>query len=820
VSKARKVKTDPVDCNASILSAFIRNKTAPKSGDQLAVKKDIDQEGDNGDEAGADEREEMSVEESENELLDHWLHFRPLKTMRLGCPYHELSVKDKLVILEFLIDELLSIQEIAAEFSQRRAKTACYHYPYGALPSKEELENLENEDECGICGKEGDLLCCDGCENSYHKKCLGMPELGVLPEGEWLCNECELKDPAYFGPLRRGRKSALEWFAVDDLEEAAKAASGGEKTSSLALKDTSEGRCRSARKLLVIQGFVFASDKNDNSTTMQLFSASGLQKELKTMGPELCGKWPVAQIPFDASKLFDDPLLSKKSPFFFAADRFDPSFYYNQYRKAPLPPTVRKVKDSHLQDYESRCTPVVTTGLSSVLNAVMTNDQAVADFLRSSRLLFDPYKTIALYLFKLEAQLLKASLVGEFWKTTKTSGEEEAWSCKVRDCKSIRRLSALLLQLLDATHPLAFLDGWFDSVRSKGESPSVNNKRTSVGNVFLPADFSENDESLRRHWERAPMPAIPQLIARTSMSVGDWIREMRPDLASRDIRKGKRKHAGGKGEQAQLREESTSTPFVEKKKGEDEVQDSCKREFAASDPKRSKSNASPEIGSKVSIEKTASSDENNKQEANAVDKSEDPPSSDALDSHIVNNLRHRRSVNDGDAPHAASDATLSEVTKATGMSPGVAAQARERVAEFESELNVRMLPENILWPIAGRKLFDPPGTLPKPIVRYLARNAGGVAAPHVTYSSTYEVGEISFCHIFRKRVSNCSSFEEFIVLLRTLEGFLDHEVSSQLFSFVLALLMGSHVSHFPHSVDSQMYDYFATPEAVQGSPQR
>jgi hypothetical protein len=147
----------------------------------------------------------------------HWPQFRPIKTMRSGVPYHRLPLDQKLDILEFLIDELLSVEAIAAEFSKRQAISDCYSFPYGLLPTKEEFDNLENEDECGVCQGEGDLLCCDGCVSSYHRTCLDMSKNQVLPEGKWLCPECKLVDPSLFGPLLGGRKASLDWFTADSI---------------------------------------------------------------------------------------------------------------------------------------------------------------------------------------------------------------------------------------------------------------------------------------------------------------------------------------------------------------------------------------------------------------------------------------------------------------------------------------------------------------------------------------------------------------------------------------------------------------------------
>ena len=137
--------------------------------------------------------------------------------MRNGVPHHRLPLEEKLRILEFLLDELLTVDTISTEFERRQYKTSAYHYPYGSLPSKYELESLSNEDECGVCGKEGELVCCDGCVRSYHSHCIGLPTGARLPD-KWLCPECVTVDPSRFGPLRGGQKSTLDWFTLRDLE--------------------------------------------------------------------------------------------------------------------------------------------------------------------------------------------------------------------------------------------------------------------------------------------------------------------------------------------------------------------------------------------------------------------------------------------------------------------------------------------------------------------------------------------------------------------------------------------------------------------------
>lgn len=48
-------------------------------------------------------------------------------------------------------------------------------------------EDSNNEDECGVCGEFGDMICCDSCPKVFHIECLKLKE---VPEGEWNCITC------------------------------------------------------------------------------------------------------------------------------------------------------------------------------------------------------------------------------------------------------------------------------------------------------------------------------------------------------------------------------------------------------------------------------------------------------------------------------------------------------------------------------------------------------------------------------------------------------------------------------------------------------
>eukprot|EP00934_Nitzschia_sp_Nitz4_P005089 Nitzschia sp. Nitz4//scaffold127_size64804//13733//20288//NITZ4_006174-RA/size64804-augustus-gene-0.51-mRNA-1//1//CDS//3329534744//5079//frame0 len=40
---------------------------------------------------------------------------------------------------------------------------------------------------CIICGRSGDVLCCDGCSNVVHADCVGLDS---IPDGDWFCDTC------------------------------------------------------------------------------------------------------------------------------------------------------------------------------------------------------------------------------------------------------------------------------------------------------------------------------------------------------------------------------------------------------------------------------------------------------------------------------------------------------------------------------------------------------------------------------------------------------------------------------------------------------
>mmetsp|Transcript_26682 Transcript_26682/g.56166 ORF Transcript_26682/g.56166 Transcript_26682/m.56166 type:complete len:834 (-) Transcript_26682:102-2603(-) len=86
---------------------------------------------------------------------------------------------------------------IAKDVGTTVSRCLVYYYSfYKSGPEKSKYQEMKKifgqSDECKICNDGGELICCDGCINSYHLKCI-KPEMKEVPKGQWFCTECEEK---------------------------------------------------------------------------------------------------------------------------------------------------------------------------------------------------------------------------------------------------------------------------------------------------------------------------------------------------------------------------------------------------------------------------------------------------------------------------------------------------------------------------------------------------------------------------------------------------------------------------------------------------
>ncbi|XP_018598466.1 nuclear body protein SP140-like protein isoform X2 [Scleropages formosus] len=81
---------------------------------------------------------------------------------------------------------------------------------------QDRLKEQENDDECFICCKEGDLLCCDHCPRSFHYLChLPAVDKDILGE-KWMCTYCVLKQSQQWRyPSQMTFQAALQSLVSD-----------------------------------------------------------------------------------------------------------------------------------------------------------------------------------------------------------------------------------------------------------------------------------------------------------------------------------------------------------------------------------------------------------------------------------------------------------------------------------------------------------------------------------------------------------------------------------------------------------------------------
>jgi hypothetical protein len=742
---------NPLSGSAKMLKAFMKGENLQKD-EMEQLDSNLSKLNEDG---MAEKCNVVNMEES-----DMWSHFRPLRDMRLGKPYHRLSVLRKLEILEYLIDELLCVDVVASEMTSRHESTSVYGYPYGEHPTEYELEIIENQDECAVCRLEGELLCCDGCTSSYHRHCIGMSKWESVPNGRWLCPECVLVDSSKFGPLRLGRKGRIDWFSLDDLsrhQQRKNLALGGQcdgitvntgaNQNLLGNMNQDLNEIEDFSEYLIVHGYVFHRSKTNVKQGSERFPQRPMRKELLLPFIEKLNNrvdlWPFSQIPMDAS--FAQSLqVRKDTPLYFLhIARYDPSAYDNLYRLSSTIATQKKGAEAHLAEYEYKFAQASMHDLTRVLSQCLNADDKIANNLRYSTLLFDPYSMIRMYILSLESNLNKACLLDEFWCTRNKSNNQQSWSNSVKKCRSIPRLAFLLLRLIDATNFRAFLDSWFD-IPFKTKAVEGTSKDSDGGSTFVSLQSMRPvDHSLRRHWARSTDANILTLLAKESRSFQEWANQINETylevIPCRNRRKKSKASIG--------RSEVPNPP------------------------------TSGDIMHQPDVITEARADLLPQHSLTTIDTSDNMK--DLKVPKVTRSMRRSdRTRTNGDDVTKSNSNDMNEVTKGS-IQEILQKQREERLNKAVTAMTEPWIRE-LHWPLAGRKLFDPVGYLSRPTCQRLARNAGSAVAPFVLYSSSYEVGQVSFYHIWRKRVAACLCFEEFLMCIRILESYIDHTVSSHI----------------------------------------
>ena len=573
---------------ANIINDFSRGIRVKRKAEEIDPIDDDDNDHSDDDIVDDDDYYEDDIEEK------GWLHFKPLKAMRSGVPYHRLPIEEKLYIIEFLIDELLTVDAISEEFTRRHTKTDSHDFSYGRLPNEEEYESIENNDECAVCGQEGDLLCCDGCTSSYHGGCLKMKEGQTLAEGKWLCPECNLVDPCNFGPLHGGRKSSLDWFALDDIIKVSNNQHGVHAPSSLssprntpndsrelsnfqfktslqnptantnngdgsnqpfkelcgdgAVKTTSlsknlENEVKwKEMEFIIIHGFVLFRNCSENiggeitdvlksSKPHLVMTESDQVAYLSQIDIRLSKSWPLAQIPYTATTRSDNFPSIKN--YFASAESVNPFQYNNQYQIAPV---------SHLMKAGAalQIPKLMQTNYESECNQPKTS--------KVSELMIEDMSLDAKISSHLKTQtdiynpyqLLKGYILRLEQTLRKSCMLDEFWlggklrtksEIWISNVRSAKSIRGLSRLLLILVNGIHTKAFSATWFHSHvSKQPDPDNSMAERNYKSLPADWNEEREMMKRAWETTPSKLILGLCSEDGNDLMAFASEIRSDI--------------------------------------------------------------------------------------------------------------------------------------------------------------------------------------------------------------------------------------------------------------------------------------------------
>ena len=607
----------------------------------------------------------------------------------------------------FLVDELMNVEyfQIALQ-SRMEATTAEGQKLYEPQPTEQELESVVNEDKCTLCGLEGDLLCCDGCCGSFHKKCVQLSPYQEFAE-KWLCRECEVVDSSKLGSLYGGLKCSLDWFTLNHLD------------CQVAALDRVE--------FLVIHGFVFVrhSITKARVDVVELLSSpvqmpkeclsaakisaadlkmtrnikpldsSELFSLLQHLGPDICERWPFTQIPFDSRAIWSEcPSRCQRSAVvmkFYSAipSAVNPFVYDNKYKQAPpLPFVSSHIGKANVALLQKDSLPIINPEKClEFLSRNTSNDSTISQLIQCNKTDPSTMHSAREFMLDLERSLFRSSLLHELWGLRNKDCELHWWRNCVSACCSFRVLAKLLVYMIDETHSRAFRDEWnlHPGVASEDFTLFEKESRT-YGD--LPVEWGRDKEMRKRNWERCLASDVLGLLAKESKS------KIKKSCRKKKVRGN----------------EVNFVPVVKKK----------------------------EVNSSISTE--------NIEGSKSRRRSREGLTRNGVKGNCTKPVKYL-----GEDAEAIRDAVLGRLEGGVG-------------GDFEGEGH---------WPVAGRKLFAPSGSLPASSVKWLGRNAGGKKAPGVFYTDKFEIGLPSVQMIWRQKTLSCKTFSELIYALEFLNSYFD-----------------------------------------------
>lgn len=554
----------PSDLNATVVSKDTEDTIARYFLEGDLFKAAVNSTCPQFDESTNNDNDEITdpIKDAEKDHIEDLNHMAPIKQLRRGIPYHHLSIEMKLIMIEFLLDELLDVGDISKELTLRRELAEPHHYLYGEVPQKSEFDELVNADECLVCGLEGDLLCCDACPASFHKICIGMTPYAKLPDGKWWCPECRVPDASRMGPIQAENRPLIGWFTLNELREESSShesmiqsqVHGGmqligqpllgfpQPLTNINNQDANLSKWIPVDdvEFLVTCGNVFARHRQSHKRFDPLnpFPAESLGlKEgqshpltrdpvqplrpaevielLKLIGPDKCLKLPWRRLIFNATKAFlgDKVIAPVNSPLQDLiqhqqearryltnySDSGNPLEFDNKYRKAP---PIPKVKEQLGQFVLPSVLPdmfAVTPKVASQFGVKLWNNLSLNSVMAKN--------TVDIALLQDVSQCVRDQLF-KLGKVLFDSslldhrwGTLDSWKSMIRQAKSFSRLSGLLVRLVDACSPRAFQREWY-SIRDNENLEETARLSNNNNYSSIPEGWTSENELRLRKWQR------------------------------------------------------------------------------------------------------------------------------------------------------------------------------------------------------------------------------------------------------------------------------------------------------------------------------
>ena len=226
---------------------------------------------------------------------------------------------------------------------------------------------------------------------------------------------------------------------------------------------------------------------------------------VKLLGPELCINYPWRQIQYVPQRVFE---MDRNNPSLqllirhqnemrirrvSRVESFNPMTFANAYRRAPHPPAMSALPGTSgvyllvsSLNYYPISTPLSIAMVDPTIEKFNPIEMPYRDHMQSIR---DKMITI-------ERALYDACLIDAKWGIEEDEIDLPFWRRKVEKAKTIKRLSSLLIELVDACCLRAFHKEWY--IRDQ-KVASIDTKSINIGKL---CDFNPKHAIELRRWER------------------------------------------------------------------------------------------------------------------------------------------------------------------------------------------------------------------------------------------------------------------------------------------------------------------------------